>query len=151
MMTPQEAERVRATASFRIIGDTLDPADWTAYFGVAPSITGRKGDLRQTRYTYRTGIWSTQSTVVSDVLDDHVAHLVQTLQLPRADLAERLRHAGANADIFCFLDNAENDLIKTVSQPMIELLAAQGVTVEVDLYPQEVLFCDKHGCQKGII
>jgi hypothetical protein len=35
------------SVSFRLGGDTLDPDEWSEYFGIQPEESGKKGNIRK--------------------------------------------------------------------------------------------------------
>lgn len=142
-----QASRDRVTATFRIVGDTLDPKQWTGYFDVAPTLAVHKGTPRPPRSVYPVGLWMLQSAIHSDDIDAHIEHLISSLTLvSHPALPNDMQVAQVKADMFCYIDNHANDLVTTVRSGLTRFLAAYGIAVNIDLYPQDMLFCDNHGC-----
>jgi hypothetical protein len=143
-----EAGRVSpllAYASFSISGGEFDPDVWTSYFEVAPDAQVRRGQRFMTRSgrlsagTGRMNMWliSTRGVVTSDALDPHISFLVHRLQLPRTDLADRVRSLGASARFFCFWWNPEKSRTAMVGPKFRELAEASNIAIEIDEYPYE--------------
>jgi len=131
-----------AHASFSIAGDELDPPFWTAYFGVAPDTSIAKGQRfmtpsgRLSSVPGRTGIWGikSQQHVQSDALEPHLRYLIDRLALPRADLRERLEHAGAQMRFFCYWNNETGNRVPDVPDDIRIMMEAMGGTIEIDEY-----------------
>lgn len=145
----------RAYASFQVMAPDLDPAQWTSYFGVAPTSSHRRGESCGPAgeevspsgapwARYRQGSWSlgSEQAIEDDLLDPHIAWLIQALGLPRPDFAERLRREDADCRVFCFWDNSSGDRVPIVGEASTTTLAAAGVRLEIDEYPQQLTTID---------
>jgi hypothetical protein len=81
-------ESLKTFATFRIVGDALDPDEVTNFFKVAPTQAYAKGDRyfagkKSGELLGKTGMWylSTDRTVASNDLTDHLAYLIATFQV----------------------------------------------------------------------
>jgi Domain of unknown function (DUF4279) len=133
------AEIDRASASFRLFGDTLNPEVVSEQLGMAPSSAGAKGESRPSRkksppLRWRTGSWILESRLPqSSKLDEHLRDLLDRLEAHAATIRGFVAQ-GYRADIFCgcFLD-ASNE--GTLLQPdTIRLLGLLGVPLGLDIY-----------------
>lgn len=139
-----------AKASFRVLGDTVDPDQWTTYFGMPPTVSGKKGEemprpanrvWRGRPVIYRTGIWSFDSRHMrADLLEPHLLFLIKKLGLPREDFVDLLAGTNATADMFCFWENDTCDRVPVVSDTTRVILKANNIKIEIDEYPQPVKF-----------
>ncbi|CAG9263933.1 conserved hypothetical protein [Burkholderia diffusa] len=131
-----------AHASFTIYQDVEPPEFWTAYFGVAPTRAGAKGQPRVmpsgrvSDFPWRQGIWSLSSKdlVVSDELTPHLRYLVERLALPRADLCQLLADKRAHMRFFCYWDNEAGDRVPDVPDDIRSMMESMGGTIEIDEY-----------------
>jgi hypothetical protein len=133
------AEIVRATASFRLFGDTLNPQVVSEQLGLAPTTAGAKGELRPSRkkspaLRWRTGSWILESRLPrSSKLDEHLRDVLDRLEAHAGEIRGFVAQ-GHRADIFCgcFLD-ATNE--GTLLDPgTIRLLGLLGVPLGLDIY-----------------
>jgi len=131
-----------AHATFYISGNTLEPAFWSAYFGVEPDMAIIKGQPfvtpsgRPSSTPGRIGIWrvGSKTAVRSDSLEPHLRYLIEHLSLPRADLRQLLRDKGANMRFFCYWDNEFGDRIPDVPADIRAMVESMGGTIEIDEY-----------------
>lgn len=131
-----------AHASFSISGDELVPDFWTTYFGVVPNIANKKGDPivdptgQKRELTRRTGVWSVSSKafVRSDSLEPHLRYLVQSLNLPRADLRQLSIDKNVKMRFFCYWDNESGDRVPDVPEDIRRLCELLGGKIEIDEY-----------------
>jgi len=137
-MTNQQLAHV----TFYISGDTLEPAFWSAYFGVKPDFAIIKGQPfvtpsgRPSRFPGRVGLWrvGSRTTVRSDSLEPHLRYLIEHLGLPRADFPQLLKDRNANMRFFCYWDNEHGDRVPDVPADVRAMVESMGGTVEIDEY-----------------
>ena len=131
-----------AHATFHVMGDSVVPAFWTAYFGVQPDTAISKGKPfttpsgRPSRAPGRVGLWGvdSQKFVQSDLLEPHLRYLIERLNLTRAGLPELLSSKGAKARFWCYWDNERGDRVPYVPRDIKTLIQTLGGTVEIDEY-----------------
>lgn len=95
-------------------GHTLNPDFWSAYFGIQPDFSARKGEITRTPNgslrvaPHIWGVWNyaTKSSNIRTI-DEGVMLLVKALRLPRADFKNVLRSEGCEAILSVFVDNAD--------------------------------------------
>jgi hypothetical protein len=103
-------DRVKFRASFRLIGDSLNPDLVTERLGITPAHAHAKGDLqaRNRGRRYRTGAWIVDSTLSPErPLDDHISQLLDRLEPVIGQILE-FESLGCRADFFCAYDFSEN-------------------------------------------
>jgi hypothetical protein len=83
-----KSDRVRTFATFRIVGDRLEPDQITNFLKIRPTQAYAKGEQytagpRSANLLGRTGVWylSTDQFVASSDLNDHLNYLLRALQL----------------------------------------------------------------------
>ena len=132
-----------ARASLSIHAKTLEPKFWTDYFGIAPDHSHRKGEHfltpsgRLSTGVAWIGAWlfDTDSKVRSDLLDPHIAFLVDRFVLPRGDLPQILQDRSANMRLFCYWDNGSGNRVPHISQHLRDIVTLSGGTIEIDIHP----------------
>jgi len=127
-----------SSASLRIIGESLQPAQITAALGIEPTRSGLKGERVSVRNqaVRRTSFWLKTSPLAHELpLQDHLEWLL-TLFEPKLDALKAIseRH-GCN--IFCGFASENGQGGASLSSGLIARLAALHVPLEIDLYPPE--------------
>ena len=134
----------RRAASFRLMGDGLDPDAITRITGLEPKHAYRKGDrrIRQDGSTaaFRKGLWSldTSGEVPDEVdLDTHLAWLLDRLEPSAEDLRALMVEQGLAADFFCgyFMGGWNNGF--ALSPRTLARIAALGAELGLDIYGPE--------------
>jgi hypothetical protein len=131
-----------AYASFLITGEAVSPEFWTEYFQVSPDTTIVKGKSftlpsgKASKSLVKTGLWgvSSEFAVQSDLLTPHLRYLVDRLALPRDDLEQAVRQAGAKIRFSCFWFNPSGDRVPDVPDDIRAMMEALGGTIEIDEY-----------------
>jgi hypothetical protein len=155
--TLQDGNRL-AYASCSISGDNLDPDFWTRYFGREPDIKVIKGKpfvtpwVRMSSGPGRTGVWgcSSRKAIHDNSLYPHIAYLIDTLGLPRPNIANLIEQMGQKMRVLCYWSNYEGDRIPRVSESLRSILATCGAVLEIDQYPQSHKFLDRDGEEHDI-
>jgi hypothetical protein len=115
-MIGHERDTRKTYASFKVIGDALDPQQMTRILRVVPTVSYAKGEKywggeRTGQLLGKTGLWlfSTDGIVASPNLNHHLAHIVSIFLpgpndvAPLANLHALLaRQKGMRAEITCF-------------------------------------------------
>ena len=135
-------------ASFRLMGDRLDPDSITRATGLTPAVAHRKGDLRAPSPSgasyapWRSGIWCLRSdhglAETGNHSEDHLTWLLDQLE-PHAETLTRLRaEQGLRADIYCgyFMGQANSGFGLTART--VGRIAALGADFGVDIYGENV-------------
>jgi hypothetical protein len=133
----------RAYATFRVIGDTLDPLLVTLALRMPPDDTHRSGEprLKRTRKglvteyaPYRFGMWlmSSEHWVNSPRLHVHLQWLLDQLE-PHAEALVALRADGAKTDFFCYSSGTVTEP-PSLPRTVRERAAVLGITIEIDHY-----------------
>ena len=127
-----------AHATFRIMGETLDPDEVTRLLGIEPSFARRKGDKfgnPKRPVTSRTGIWALESekSVISSDLELHLDFLLSSLG-SKASILRKLVQEGLEADIFCFWMSGTGRGGPMLGADTIRRIADLGVILDFDFY-----------------
>lgn len=131
----------RKTASFRLLGDDLDPDAISQATGLRPDHAQRKGDPHpQGRGgpPRRTGLWMLESPEAAEGttnhLEDHLTWLLDQLE-PVADRLEQLcAHQRLKADFFCgYFMNQINSGFDLTPRTLARV-AALDASLGLDIY-----------------
>lgn len=129
-------------ASFRLMGDALDPDAITQATGLTPSTWHRKGEPRPASRTqlppWRSGLWSLTSDTVlprkGPHLEEHLGVLLDQLE-PVREVLDRLRvEQDLEADFFCGYHMHQSNSGFALSPDTLARIAALGATFGVDIY-----------------
>lgn len=130
-------------ASFRLMGERLDPDAITRATGLVPHHAHRKGEARPRSRTtelppWRSGRWSLDSSNALETsgnhLEDRVTRLLDQLE-PVADAVIRLcAEHGLKADFFCGYFMGQSNSGFELSARTLERIAALGATLGIDIY-----------------
>jgi len=139
-------------ATFQVVGDDLVPEDWSAYFGVDSTFSVQRGcrmfpHKGEDSLLATIGVWnlSARGYVISDDLEPHVRELLSVLRLPRKDFRDRLKACGLKAYIRIYWRNDIGDRFPFLSEPVSSAMAADGIELEIDEYPQTINVEDEDG------
>jgi hypothetical protein len=148
---PHAGVRRLAHASFQLFGDAIEPEFWNSYFGCSATHFHRKGDScgpdgaeyspsgrRYGRHKFSCWSISSEYRVDSDLLEPHVAYLVEALGLPRSGFAGLIREQSLTTRVFCFWDNSTGDRVPVVGVDVLQVLQMSDTPLEIDEYPQEI-------------
>lgn len=139
MTHSREGEKENEThATFRLLGDALDPAEVTRILGITPSFARRKGDKYggpRRPVASRTGIWALESekSVTSADLEKHLEFLLNQLDA-KASLVAELTRGGLTADILCYWMSATGQGGPVLGAATIRRIAELGVDLDFDCY-----------------
>jgi hypothetical protein len=131
----------RRKASFRLMGDQLDPEALARITGASPSKAHRKGDPRPLPNgktgTHRSGLWSldTSGQLADDAgLDEHLRWLLDRLEPSREALKAAIAEQGLTADFFCgyFMESWNNGF--SLSADTLARVAELGAKLGIDIY-----------------
>lgn len=128
-----------AHATFRVLGQHLDPDEVTRILGVSPTQALRRDQLVPTPTSVRrqeTGVWllKSEGKVASTSLERHLLYLLDLLE-PRGAALERLRNmADVTADFFCFWLSATGHGGPIFSADVMRRVAATGAELGIDFY-----------------
>jgi len=135
----------RKHASFRLMGDDLDPAAITSALGIKPSMSHRKDDQRKgesgTR-RWRSGLWDLDSedalAVAGTHLEDHLCWLLDRLDPHAATVRRLIADRGLRADFWCgyFMGQANSSVGSSAGT--LERMAALGAALSLDIYAEHV-------------
>ncbi|ESX16986.1 DUF4279 domain-containing protein [Mesorhizobium sp. LSJC264A00] len=132
------AEISQSSASLRLFGDDLDPAELTKLLAGQPTYAVRKGDLHtyppsQPPRIALKGLWRLSSeSGKGDQLDHQIASILKTLTSDLgiwADLVRRFK-----VDMFCgvWLDEENQGLGFTPGT--LQMLGERGIKLDLDIY-----------------
>lgn len=128
-----------AHATFRVLGEDLDPDDVTRLLGVEPTQALRRDQLVPTQTSVRrqeAGVWllKSEGKVRSTSLERHLLYLLELVE-PHAQALEELRRNGrATADFFCFWLSATGHGGPIFSADVMQRVAATGAELGIDFY-----------------
>jgi Domain of unknown function (DUF4279) len=130
------------TASFRVMGERLDPAALTQLTGLQPELAVRRGDLRISRTTgetyspYRHGLWriSTGPWESDPALEDLIVRLLDQLDPSAAALRGFIDDHDLRADFFCGYAQRQFNSSWALSAGTLRRIAALGASLGYDAY-----------------
>ena len=128
-----------AHATFRVIGEVLEPDDVTRALGVQPSQALRRDQLVPTATQVRrqdTGVWllKSEGMISSTSLERHLIFLLDQLE-PGAAALNELRHSqGLTTDFFCFWMSATGHGGPIFSAEIMQRVAGVGAELGIDFY-----------------
>ncbi|MCE4541986.1 MULTISPECIES: DUF4279 domain-containing protein [Caballeronia] len=136
------SEHQLAHATFHVMGDSVTPSFWTAYFGVEPDTAISKGQYfitpsgRPSRTPGRVGLWGVGSKlfVLSDQLEPHLRYLAERLNLSRPGLRDLLAREGVEVRFWCYWNNESGNREPDVPDDIRTMMESLGGTVEIDEY-----------------
>ncbi len=127
----------RTTATLRICGDDVHPAEITRLLGFPPTHARRKGEVwtgKRTgrKYAAPTGQWNLESPPGKGDLDEHVRWLLDAVN---SDLAawDSLR-SRFEAELFCGLFLEEENRMTGLSAATMAELGKRGIALSLDIY-----------------
>jgi hypothetical protein len=129
-------------ASFRLLGDELDPGEVTRRLRVRPDFAGMKGEpSARLQRPLPTGSWSISSRDAVDQRDvDLTGHLQFLLErlLPVADEIRALcEERGLTADFYCFwMTEWDQGGPEPVPASVLTDIGRVGAALAFDIYPQ---------------
>ena len=122
-----------STASFRIMGDAVEPAAITEKLGLTPDHSHRKGDIRKKSQNgvHRSGMWLISSKLPEgESLENHLRDLLRQLEPHHTYLHSLSDHA--QFDFFCGVFDMEFsgfELSPMTLQQIADLEAILGVAI----------------------
>jgi hypothetical protein len=131
-------------ATFRLVGDALDPDEVHAALGISPTqafVKGQEVPLDRTGDATRrqpTGVWllASRDRVESNSLERHLIHLLDAIE-PAATPLERLRDRHQlRADFFCFWASATGHGGPELTPGTLARIAALDATLGIDFYQE---------------
>jgi hypothetical protein len=136
----------RKHATFRLVGERLDPEAITRATGVTPDRTIRKGDPvlsgGEVVSHRRLGVWwidsARQLSPTDNHVEDHVVWLLDLLE-PLADVLRRLAdEQGLRADIGCGYSTSRWNSSFGFSAETLGRIAKLGASLGFDIYANEL-------------
>lgn len=132
----------RTRASFRLVGDALDPDEVSAELGLAPTWTAAKDQEipvgRQGRTSRRqsTGVWllASEDHVDSTAVERHLVHLLDAVEPASAAVDALRRRQELRADFFCYWPSATGHGGPEVSPGTLRRIAALDAALGFDFY-----------------
>lgn len=139
-MSLLKSGRHNIQVSLVLRGDQLNPDFWTAYFGVRPDHSARKGDITRTpKGTLRAaphlwGVWnySCKSKKIKSI-DEGVLILMKALKLPRSDFKQQLAATGCEAILSIFVANSDGKNPAKYGKATEDFLASTGADLNLDV------------------
>ena len=136
-MASQTAGGNEVSATFRFLGDALDPDAITASMALKPTEAHTKGEAvpNHPDRQYPTGYWGLESVLAPwRSLDEHLKSLLETLEAREAPI-ETIRRSGCSTSFYCAC------FVKTVVGSVVQLdpqllgsIAALGARLELHIY-----------------
>lgn len=139
-----------AHATFRVLGEDLDPDDVTRLLGIEPTQALHRGQLVPTSTSVRRqemGVWllKSEGKLASTSLERHLLFLLETIE-PHAAALRDLRVAQrATADFFCFWLSATGHGGPIFSAELMQRVAATGAELGIDFYGGAAVEDEQHG------
>ena len=135
-LEPQPETETHAT--FRLLGDMLDPEEVSRALGITPTIARRKGDTYgnpKRPVVSRTGIWALESegAVAGADLEAHLGFLLNQLVF-KASVVAKLIQGGLTGDILCYWMSGTGQGGPALGAETIRRIASLGVGLEFDCY-----------------
>jgi hypothetical protein len=125
-------------ASFRIMGDNLDPVEITELLGIQPSHSHKKGDSKKGTVIefppYPSGLWSIDSSAIPKTkeLEEHLSYLLNILE-PLKQQIEMLKKEGFKMDFFCgYFSEIDSGIM--LSSNVLKRLGELEVDLDVDIW-----------------
>lgn len=130
--------------AFRIIGEDLDPEYITAFLGMKPDYSHKKGDASKRVNSsgktvigpsHKTGIWSINSELPeTSSLEEHISWLLEKLALAGEKVKE-LSQKGYRVDIYCghFLKHGFQGGFN-ISPGVLEKMGKMGIILAIGTY-----------------
>lgn len=135
----ENANCLLAHATFRVVGEVLEPDDVTKVLGLQPSQALRSGQLVPTATQVRRqelGVWllKSEGQIVSTSLERHLNYLLDLIE-PGAEALRQLRRSqDVTADFFCFWMSATGHGGPVFSAKLLERVAGVGAELGIDFY-----------------
>lgn len=128
-----------AHATFRVVGEELDPDAVSAALNLIPSHSLRRDQFVPTATEVRrqeTGVWllKSESKVASTSLERHLVYLLDQVEPGVAALDELRRSQAVTIDFFCFWMSATGHGGPIFSAPLMQRVAAVGAELGIDFY-----------------
>lgn len=122
-------------ATLRIYPGDMIPAEVTLRFGLAPSQTQQRGELRGCGQIIRLNSWflSSKDTVTSTDLREHLDWILDQI-VDKADVLDELRAKGAKVDIACYWSCIDEHGGPTLFPSQMEKLAKLKLECWFDIY-----------------
>jgi Domain of unknown function (DUF4279) len=94
-------------ATFRLMGDLIQPDELTVLLGIQPSFSHAKGDTLESRaglLKHRTGIWALESEdkLETTNLEKHLISLLDKLESVSAIILELITKYSLSVDFHCY-------------------------------------------------
>ena len=131
---------VSTKASFRIMGQDLDPSEITKLLNLHPDQSHRCGDPNMSksgrRYAdYTEGLWALDSSVdETHAIDEHLEALVTKLWNHRA-LLQEFRKRSYKMDILIGIFGIDDNMGLVLKHTLLRRVMQLGVDLDLDLYP----------------
>jgi hypothetical protein len=132
----------RSHASYRLIGDGVDPAAITRALRIEPALALKRGQQLGLRADGSprlapTSVWLITSEgrmTDSEPLERHILELLQRLEPRRDELLRLSASPAVRGDFFCFLEAQPQGGVPTLSPALLRRLAAIGASLTLDTY-----------------
>jgi len=139
-MEAQTAYGSEVLATFRVVGDSLDPEVITACMALKPTTAHVKGESvpKHPDRKYPIGYWGLDSALESRrPLDDHLKHLLDIIESRQATL-EEIKQRGWSVSFYCayFAQTAFDNTVHLEPQTLGRV-ATLGVRLELHIYCDE--------------
>lgn len=123
-------------ATLVISGDEVNPAAVTAMFGLPPTRSFARGDAYSRGHVRKHGMWalSSEGSVASEDLDDHVAWLLDRIEPVREAFQNYLRSNHRSAFITCFWLSPHGHGGPRFSPQVLRRLGGANLPLQVDTY-----------------
>lgn len=128
-----------AHATFRVLGENLEPDEVTAALGVTPSQSLRRDQLVPTATQVRrqdTGVWllKSEGKLTSTSLERHLIYLLDLLEPGVGALDQLRRSQDLTTDFFCFWMSATGHGGPIFSADVMQRVAGVGAELGIDFY-----------------
>jgi len=139
-MTDSENEsKIKVNASFRVMGETLQPERVSELLEISPAYSHRKGDANVSpsgrHFSERSGgIWILESEADSGAgVEAHILSILEQLKGKR-DSLQHLKQEGLRMDIFVGVFGLDEPLGFSIEEETVSEIAFLGLRIDFDIY-----------------
>lgn len=142
----------RSSATLRIFGDSLDPAEISRLLDCAPTKSHVKGQSRYKGTVYKTGGWLLKAAPQEPPdLDNQIAELFSRVKTAVALWSSLSQEYSIDLCCGIFMDETTEDV--RISADTMKLLSERGIKLEISIYAPtpEIRPDDPCPCNSGTI
>jgi hypothetical protein len=129
----------KISASFRVMGPTVDPVVVSEVLGLEPHKSHKAGSIRvdvidRVYPPFKEGLWLISSTVPEDAsLNEHLEDLLSHIQKSKVQIW-KLKDLGYRIDLFIGLFGTGGNSGTSISSSNIQTIANLNIDIDFDIY-----------------